>query len=77
MQTFSAMVRTWVSRKIFEPQALLGQKRKYSKRINSENGQCCFSSSPINNMSNLKQASMYISASVIMDIQSIISHEKI
>ena len=72
MWTFLAIVRTWISRNMFEAQALLPQKRKYSKSINDEHGQHCFSFSSINNMNNLKKIVMYISAKSTRDIQSII-----
>ena len=77
MRTFSAMVRTWISRNMFESQAFLPQKRKYSKSINDEHGKRCFSFKSINNMRNIKQTMMYISAKSIRDIQSIIPHKKI
>ena len=77
MWTFSTMVRTWISINMFEAQALLPQKRKYSKSINDEHGKHCFSFNSINNMSNIKKTMMYISAKSIRDIQSIIPHTKI
>ena len=77
MQTFSTMVRNWISRNMFEAQAFLLQKRKYSKNINDEHGQCCFSFSSINNMNNLKKIVMYISVKSTRDIQSIIPYKKI
>ena len=77
MQSFSSIVRTFISRNMFEAQAFLPQKRKYSKSINDEHGQYCFSFISINNMRNIKKTMMYISAKSIRDIQSITPHKNI